>query len=307
VEQAILRTVLYADIFDYALTPEEIHLFLIDHNSASLEQIQRALVTSTFLNQHLWQSEEFIVMTGREHLVPLRKERTLAAQHLWPRAMRYGTWLARLPFVRMVALTGALAMRNSPDTHDDLDYIVVTKPGRVWLARAFAVLLVRLVRLRGSEICPNYVVSENRLAQSRRDLFIAHEIVQMIPVYGTTVYQRLLDENRWLKAFLPNAHNSPNLDHQEATGNGWKRLKQLLEFTLGGRVGDAIENWEFRRKFQRFSPEAAQSQSAAEIDAETVKGHFVDNGNPILHQYYERLCEYGLADEDPAIATMPEK
>ncbi|MFN8450301.1 MAG: hypothetical protein U0521_17370 [Anaerolineae bacterium] len=50
-------------------------------------------------------------------------------------ARRARLWrAARLPPVRMVALTGALVVRNASDNDDDLDYVLVTRRG-AWIAR----------------------------------------------------------------------------------------------------------------------------------------------------------------------------
>jgi hypothetical protein len=50
--------------------------------------------------------------------------------------------------------------------------MIVTVPPR--LAGARVSRAVRLARLEGVQLCPNYVVAETVLAQQRRDLFIAH-------------------------------------------------------------------------------------------------------------------------------------
>ena len=56
-------------------------------------------------------------------------------------AVRYGLTIARLPFVRMVAVPGALTMDNV-EPGDDVDYLIVTAPDRLWLCRAVVIELV---------------------------------------------------------------------------------------------------------------------------------------------------------------------
>lgn len=294
VDAAILRTILYADVFHFPLTPAEIHHFLIDDQPASAAVITERLARSPLLRQKLIFEHGYAACRGRESLIPMRQARDAAARQLWPLALRYGLWLARLPFVRMVALTGALAVRNPTDAKDDLDYLLVTAPRRVWLARAFSIILVRLARLQGVEICPNYVLAESSLEQERRDVFTAHEVTQMVPLYGHALYRRLRDSNRWVSAHLANAEGAFYTEAERPTGCGWSAFKALLERLLAGRAGDALERWEYRRKLRRFAGQMQTPHSAAQLDESRVKGHFNDHGHFVLREYATRLRAHGL-------------
>lgn len=299
-EEAILRTVLYADVFNFALTPAEIHHFLIHDHPTDAAAIEETLISSARLRALLHYESGYVTAQGRLELIARRLERERAAQALWPSAQQYGVWLARLPFVRMVALTGALAVRNPSDQRDDLDYLLIVLPRRVWLARAFSILLVRLARRRGMEICPNYVLAANTLTQQRRDIFVAHEVAQMVPLYGHDLYWRLRAENTWVSAHLPNAGGIFHVEPERPTGRMWRTLKRSLEWILGGRLGDWLEDWERRRKLRRFAPDMQQASSAAQLDEHQVKGHFNDHGRRVLQQYYERLRRYELTPQpDP--------
>lgn len=290
IECGILRTVLYADVFQYALSAEEIHYYLLYNRPVPLADVQDTLATSDYLRTVLAIEADYIALCTQPGNIAQRREREALTQQLWPTAQRYGRWLANLPFVRMVALTGALAMHNPAGPHDDYDYLLLTQPGRVWLARAFAVLLVRLVRLRGHEICPNYVLASDDLLQTRQDVYMAHEMVQMIPLYGLPLYEAMQCANDWAQDYMPNAiaQHKPRKQPQQ-------HLKRALEWVLQGRMGNALERWEQTRKLRKF---AAQVQTAtpsdARLDAGAVKGHFADHGSPILTAYRQRLHAYGL-------------
>ncbi len=237
----------------------------------------------------------------RPELIAQRQQREQAAERLWPLALRYGAWLSHLPYVRMVALTGALAVRNSPHDSDDLDYLIVTRAGRVWLARAFAVLLVRVVRLGGMTICPNYVLAEDAMDQDRKDLFIAHQIAQMVPLSGHTLYERFRQVNAWADDLLPNASGPLHPAQDDTPGGFWLALQRLLETMLNGKLGDVLENWEYRRKLARFAPDLRQPNSSARLDESQVKGHFNDYGHIALQKYNERLRDYQVEDLAPPV------
>ncbi len=291
-EVAILKTLLYGDVFDFPMTDAEIHHFLLEQK-ASHEVIRHTLKQSTWLAQHVIPVNGYYAV--RPEAADQRHTREQISAVLWKRAFRYGVLLSYLPFVRMVAMTGALSMRNATSPHEDFDYMIVTQSGRVWLTRLFAVILVRLARLWGVELCPNYVLSEATLVQQRQDMFTAHEVTQMIPISGHALYDRIREMNPWTKTYLPNAEGSfhPTPPHQPH-GMG-RALQKIAELFLGGRLGDWLEAWERQRKQSKFAAEDAQSAySAAEIDAERVKGHFQDYGYPVLQKFYERLKKYNL-------------
>ncbi len=296
IESAVLRTVLYADVFDFPLTLEEIHHFLIYDEPVSLTEIRDLVARSSWLQYKLDSIGIFYAYKGRKVLFGIREAHERASAHLWPMAVRYGMWLARLPFVRMVALTGALAMRNASDDDDDLDYLLVTAGGRVWLARAFAIVLVRLGRLRGVEICPNFVLSETALQQAKRDLFMAHEVAQMVPLFGEDYYWRMRSANAWVNKQLPNADIPFHAETGRQVGRGWRMLKRSVEVLLGGRLGDTLERWEYQRKLRRFAQEMRTPHSSAQLDEQQVKGHFNDHGHPVLQKYEALLTRCGLED-----------
>ena len=291
-EVAILRTLLYADVFDYPLTAQEIHHYLIA-NSATPEAVQAALASSAWLSARVTRVNGCFAVGDRAEVGQLREERQRHSAALWSLARRWAARIGCLPFVRMVAVTGALAMNNSP-LGDDIDFLIVAAPGRVWLARAMTIALVRVARLFGVGLCPNYVLSQSALAQERHDLYVAHDLAQMVPLVGHTVYAEMRAANEWVLEFLPHArrplHSEPELAPQ-----GWRRaLQRLGERLLSGPSGDALEAWERRRKLRKFMSEAQKPGSAAQLDADHVKGHFDDHGHFILKEFETRVARYLL-------------
>jgi hypothetical protein len=304
IEEAILKTVLYADVFNFPLTVRELHHFLITAHTVPYEQVTYTLTTSAALSTLVEQVGGFVVCVGRRDLIPLREARERASQQLWGKALHYGGWLARLPFVRMVAITGALSMHNAESERDDLDFMLVTAPGRVWLARGMAVLLVRLAKRRGVVICPNYVVAQTALAQDRRDLFMAHEVVQMVPIYGLPIYEQMRVENHWTNEQLSNAAAPFYASETPPVQGIWALLKQGAEQVLGGILGTWVDRWEQRRKLRRFASDMQTPNHAAKLDDQQVKGHFRDHGYRVMQQYHERLLRCNLHAEERAALPL---
>lgn len=304
IQTGILRAISYADVFDYPLTLGEVHRYLVGV-PATRGQTRSALDGRYLPSNTVERHDEFYTLPGRSGLVETRHRRAEAAAGMWVRARRYGRLIARLPFVRMVAVTGALAVNNC-EPGDDIDYLVVTAPGRLWLCRAFVILLVKIAAWRGDVICPNYFLSEEALALPERDLFTAHELVQMVPLAGQAIYQQMMRLNSWTEAFLPNAGS----DGYSETSSDRHPIKILLETILSTPPAGWLERWEMTRKIARFNRQVAGLRHASDthyplseliFSATQCKGHFSRHGEQTLKAYSTYLQQL---EELPLIGKM---
>lgn len=297
-DQAILCTLLYGDVFSFPMTADEIHYFLIGM-TAEKETIYNALESpSEWLSKRIvsgnLDSLVCYALTDRaDEVFAKRREREAISKTLWSKGRHYGVLLGYLPFVRMVAMTGALAVRNVGSADDDLDYLVVARDGRVWLARLFSVILVRICRLWGVVLCPNYVLAESALSQNRRDLFIAHEVTQMVPMVGHHLYQKMRLQNDWVETYLPNANGAFYNESDGQPRRLGKWIKRFGELILSGFIGNWLENWEMRRKIRKFEHHQT-TNSEVKLDKQQVKGHFIDYGNMTLQRFQQRLEQHDL-------------
>lgn len=292
VENAIVKTLAYVDIFDYPLTDREIHRYL-PHVETPADAVKDVLANGCLVPHRLSRREGYFTLPGREGIVATRRRREKIARRLWPIALRYGRILASLPFVRMVAVTGSLAVNNA-EADADIDYLVVTANDRLWVCRALSILVVRAAAQRKVSLCPNYFLSERALVFNERNLYTAHELAQMVPIAGLDVYREMRRLNQWVAEWLPNATTAPPgprgtvCSSRPANGH----LAGLGEQLLQGRIGARLEQWEMQRKIEKFcKARAADHDGRAEVAFSTdwCKGHFDGHARRVLAAYAERV------------------
>lgn len=298
--QAVLEALIYADLFNYPLSGQEVARYVTA--PADREAIEQALQDG-IREGRLLRVNGFYALAGRQEVIALREWREDVARRKWTAARRYARWLALLPFVRMIAITGTLAV-NNVEPGDDIDLFMVTEPGRLWLARALVIGIVRLVRLAGDELCPNYFLSERELEFPDHSYFSAREVAQMVPLYGVETYWRVRSLNGWVEGFLPQAGDLPRpANHAGADGEmavrprlSGRTIKQATEWLLGGRLGAALERWEMQRKVRQLNQEADQRGGSVCFTADCCKGHFDHHDQRILGEFEAELAHYGLRE-----------
>jgi hypothetical protein len=289
----VLKPILYTDIFDYPLTFDEICKFI--EVEITPEKVKTVL-DQAVATGHLIQRDGFYSLANRPQLAAKRRERQQISAALWPKARRYGRWLASLPFVRMVAVTGSLAVENPRDRVDDIDYLIVTQSRRLWLCRAMIVMMVRYGRFRGVQLCPNYLITENVL-YFEADFFTAREMLQMKPLYGKAFYLKMRETNGWVTRFFPQG-NSLSLEKLEDTlSPGQNRFKQWSEGLLRGSTGDLLERalqWlqvtKHTRRAERYGV-----RDKVVFTADVCKGHYDGHGHKTMGAYKKRIEEYNVS------------
>jgi hypothetical protein len=212
-KQAVLKTLHYFDIFDFPLMADEIEKFLPEPVSIPLEE---PLSLMSADDKRISADNGFYCLPGREGIVEIRRRRGGWSEPKLKKAKRIASILKFIPWIKLIAVTGALAMANS-DEDDDIDLMMITSSGRLWLTRGLVVSFLLLTgQYRRPEkvkdmVCPNLMISEEALEFPDHDLFTAHEIVQMRPIFERDgMYQKFLQANRWVFELLPNATKISN-------------------------------------------------------------------------------------------------
>lgn len=276
----IIRTLTYADIFNYPLTLPEIHHWLISKFS---------VITS--LSGRITQTGNYYTLPGRSHLVKLRQARSRFSQEKLQLAHRVGEWLKSIPTIKLVAVTGALAMRNS-DPNDDIDLMIVTSPNTLWLTRLLVVPLISLIAKRrkpqtishkplaisdANSICLNLWLDETALAvpSPKRNLYTAHEVAQIKPLWNRgRTYQQFLSANRWISRYLPNIRIpiSP-----------MGPISPISLIIILNRLAFRLQLWYMRPRLTRET-----------VTLHAAFFHPRDTSRLVMRQYHRRLVNLGI-------------
>ncbi|MGZ8553146.1 MAG: nucleotidyltransferase domain-containing protein [Chitinophagaceae bacterium] len=181
-ETCILKVLAYFDIFHYPLTKNEIRKFL-DHplSEINFEESLEQMLSDEVIFLH----NDFYSLQNNSLLAQRRKEGNRKAGKLLPKAFKIGRFLFHFPFVRAVFISGSLS-KNFADEKADIDFFVITKANRLWIARTIMHLFKKLTFLTGHQhyFCMNYYIDEEALLIEDQNIFTAMEVATLVPVCG---------------------------------------------------------------------------------------------------------------------------
>ena len=243
---AILLTLAYHDIFDYPLDSSEICDLLVK-KKASRESIVKELERLRAIGK-IGESGRYFFLKNRKKIARIRKMRAMYSQAKLKRAAFFAGLLKIIPSVKLVAVSGALSMKNSRKD-DDIDLVIVTSKSLLWTTRFLANLLLLPFKRdpSGQKIsdraCLNMFLDESDLVIKDHNIYTAHEICQMKLLWDRdNTYRRFIKANSWIREYLPNWE----ADVERLTANV-KRKKSPKALDLR-RFALVIEN--FLKNFQ---------------------------------------------------------
>jgi hypothetical protein len=130
------------------------------------------------------------------------------SKEIMPKALKVSGFIGKFPFVENVSLSGALS-KGYYDDDGDIDFFIITKPGRLWVARTLLILYKKIFLLNSKKyFCVNYFISSDHLIISEQNRFTATELTTLIPVCGKAVFESFIEENSWTKDYFPNFNSA---------------------------------------------------------------------------------------------------
>ena len=300
-ELAIVRSVIYAGLFDYPLTVAEVHRTLVGCD-ASAADVVATYGRSALPREVVEYRDGFFFPAGRGDLIAERRRREARSRAFLDRHRRLLAMICRLPFVRMVALSGSIAHLNLEDG-GDLDLFIVTRGHHVWTVTLTILVLTRLLGCR-REVCANFVVSDSALAFDQPDLFTANQIIHLKPLVGGDVMARLLRANPFVARYYPNAvaelrSENVELRTQDAEGDtrAFRSRFSVLTSQFIERACRRLYRWHLRRKSRGW-----RSPDQVRLGADCLKLHTRSHRRSITERFDAAVAQ-ALERAEPPVAV----
>ncbi len=300
-QKAVLTTVAYYDTLEYPVTEFETwkHLLTLegenDFASVSLFAVARSLKELQRLGQ-VESEQGFFVLPGKKQLIGQRIHQEKEAVEKLKRASRLARWCSFVPYVRMIAVTGSLSMKQG-DKHSDWDFLVIMKGGAIWTGRFLLTFWLELLgkRRHGKRIedkaCLNCYLADSHLEVPLRDLFSSHEYRFLYPVVGGRTFRSFELANRWMSRYRPHFSLTEIVPvFMRPTYRWMDRLQKFLEWIIPLRF---IESRlaQFQKKMIARNPKTQLAGGFIEATNEALVFLPEPKGPQIFERFKERLSK----------------
>ncbi|MBI5858366.1 MAG: hypothetical protein HZB42_12050 [Sphingobacteriales bacterium] len=299
-KQAVLKALHYFDIFYYPLTRTEIKKFLcLNTDEVSLS----AWLASLEAERRIFFFNGFYSIQNNSLLSTRRIRGNAAAEKLLRKGIKIGRFLYQFPFVRAVGISGSLS-KNFADEKSDMDFFIITKANRLWIARTLMHLFKKFTFITGCQhyFCMNYYIDELALPLEDKNIFSAIEIKTLLPVCGTAVMNDFFNSNQWADTYLP----ACSFRKPAASDRGKPWLKNAVEWLLNKRIGDSVEGFFMQLTQKRWRKKEAEGKRNNKGQMMgLISGKHFARSNPgnlqekVLTAYEERM--------DTLLQARPEK
>lgn len=232
----ILSTLAYFDIFTYPLKKREIWLFLPNlYDHSEFEMALQVLVNNCLI----FKLGEFYSLQNNYTIAQRRTKGNDKVDILLAKAKKVASLLSGFPFVRGVAVSGSLSKNLSDDT-SNIDLFIITAGNRLWIARTIMQCFKKLSFLVTKQhfYRMNYFVDEDHVEIAEKNIYTATEIATLIPLQGSTAFEKFYSGNAWTKMFLPNKFLRVSSERSIKTSG----IKWVIEKMLSNSFGNMLDN-----------------------------------------------------------------
>ncbi len=254
-------SVRYHNIFDFPLSFSDLVKW---RTSENVKKIKSNLKIDT--------KGGYYFIAGNSASIYKRQLHTRISKRKLLLAQKVANIISHIPSVRMVAVTGSLAMQNSKE-ESDIDLMVVTGHGKLWTTRLFVYILLGLFRIEKrrpndkiekDKLCLNIWLDEKDLGwkSKQRNLYTAHEIAQIVPLVNKDEsYEKFIFKNKWILDFWPNSVEKKYMVYKRSLasqGSGSKSHRGKDQYTTYNILNSWLENVCFQIQYKYMKPKMSR-------------------------------------------------
>jgi hypothetical protein len=284
-EQSIVKTIAYFDLFDFPLSCLELWQNLYGPpENIGFDYFVDVLETSSYLKAKIDFYRGLYFLKSRHEIVNKRLRNYRIAEHKYKIALRRIKLFSLLPFVRAIFVCNNLGYSNSSEK-SDVDIFVVTDNKKIWSCRFFLVGLATIFGFRPNsqtikdKICLSFFVDSNFLNLSEDaepdDIHFHYWINQFVPIYDPqNFYQSFFQANKWTEKYLPNRIKYTTTDRRVIQLNYFlKPLKNFFEILFSLSLFEKILRWWQLRIMPKKIRELANQSTDVIINDRQLKFH----------------------------------
>jgi hypothetical protein len=297
-QYSVYRSICYFDIFEHPVTEEEIFSFAGEKLSRDEVAAALGVLTDSGI---ITREREFYSLNPKPSERILKRaelERRFASKQLTIK--RYAALIARFPFVESVSISGSCS-KGLLDEPGDVDYFIITSPGKVWICRSLLVLFKKLFLFNSKRyFCVNYFIDGGRPEITEQNLFTACEIRTLLPVSNRAAFENFLRANSWTSEHLPNknGYNDGMMTDVNKPGSLiGGTIEKLLDNRLGQLLGRACRSASLQHWKRKFSMQSGEEFELNFRSGSTVSKHH-PNGNQfrVLSELDRKLQHFGVGE-----------
>ena len=295
-QQDVVRTLAYFDVFSYPLSSEQVKVFL-PRNSVTLPQLEESLTGLTksgILNRD---NGYYFLADRSSAVVSARVQNERRALRMIKRARWISRFLKQIPFIRGIFITGSLS-KNVAGPSSDVDFMIVTAPNRLWICKMILTGIRRILLLNSTKyFCFNLFVTENGFFFSDQNVFNAIEIATTQVLWNEAVYRKFQSVNSWVRHFLPNWKSDRSAPASISASS--PIFQRVLEAVLSLLPLDGIDaslmsvaRSYWKRRNLHLDEKKFDALFLCTRDISTV--WYDDHKTRILNRFQQRLAELGI-------------
>ena len=231
-----LKVIIYFSIFKYPLTKEEIFSFSSVESIQDISKELKGLLDKNII----FKFDDYYSDVNDKELVSRRLKGNKMANDALPKAIKVAKLIMKFPYIESVSISGALS-KGYHDIKSDIDFFIITKSKRLWLARTLLVLYKKIVLFNSRKyFCVNYFISTSHYEIAEKNTFTAIELLTLIPVFGQNTFNAFIKSNAWANTLFPRKDLNISLLKEDLKKPIWSKTIEML---FNNNIGNLLDRF----------------------------------------------------------------